>query len=436
MRKNYYQIIGVSPLATLSDIKRAYRKKAKSSHPDHGGNKDEMIEINEAFSVLSDVLLRRKYDDEIKAAQQNVDASGIPQTSRQEQSPPGSESASRIEMSELESTFLGIFLVGIFLQCLAISRALFIVAVLVVCSACIYFWRGKIFSRGWLSGLLRCIFTDIKIIFTDIIRGLFLLICGLVIFAFIAHKEIYEYYKLSATPQNLGAVDTKAAAAKKFERLKKSAELGAAAAAKKLEQLKKSAEQGDASAQFNLGAMYAFGEGAPKDSVKAIEWYRKAAEQGDAMAQSSLGVMYAIGEGVPKDSVKAVEWFRKSAEQGYAKAQTSLGLRYASGDGVPKDEIKAVEWFRKAAEQGDAGAQCNLGWVYDFGEGVPKDEIEALAWYSIAAAVGSEKAVKYREISEARLGRAGTLTAQRRSREILKEIEAAKAARASTKGNQ
>ena len=65
-------------------------------------------------------------------------------------------------------------------------------------------------------------------------------------------------------------------------------------------ELKRLAESGDADAQYNLGVMYAFGEGVAKDQVEAVKWYRKAAEQGDADAQYNLGVRYAKGEGVLK----------------------------------------------------------------------------------------------------------------------------------------
>ena len=36
------------------------------------------------------------------------------------------------------------------------------------------------------------------------------------------------------------------------------------------------AEQGNATAQFNLGLMYANGEGVPKDDAEAVRWYRLA----------------------------------------------------------------------------------------------------------------------------------------------------------------
>ena len=160
----------------------------------------------------------------------------------------------------------------------------------------------------------------------------------------------------------------------------------------KFAQTKREAEAGNAEAQFSLGAMYAKGEGVPKDTAKAVEWYQKAAEQGYADAQLKLGVMYAISEGVPKDAAKAVEWFQKAAEQGNADAQFSLGWMYDSGEGVPKDSVKAAEWYQKAATQGNADAQGRLGFMYYKGKGVPKDAAKAAEWWQKAAAHGNADA--------------------------------------------
>ena len=87
------------------------------------------------------------------------------------------------------------------------------------------------------------------------------------------------------------------------------------------ESVKEAAEQGHAWAQFNLGVMYANGEGIPEDDAEAVRWYRKAAEQGDASAQLNLGVMYAKGEGVSGDRVQAYAWFSIAAAQGEELAQ-------------------------------------------------------------------------------------------------------------------
>ena len=49
--------------------------------------------------------------------------------------------------------------------------------------------------------------------------------------------------------------------------------------------------------------MYTKGEGVPENDTEAVKWYRMAAEQGIASAQYNLGVMYANGQGVPQDYV-------------------------------------------------------------------------------------------------------------------------------------
>jgi TPR repeat protein len=67
-----------------------------------------------------------------------------------------------------------------------------------------------------------------------------------------------------------------------------------------------------------------------------VKWYRQAAAQGDAVAQYNLGIMYAKGEGVPRDDVEAVKWYQQVAARGYAGAQYSLGVMYAKGEGVPR----------------------------------------------------------------------------------------------------
>ena len=73
------------------------------------------------------------------------------------------------------------------------------------------------------------------------------------------------------------------------------------------------AEQGIASAQFNLGMMYAKGQGVPQDYQAALKWYRKAAEQGDASAQNNLGLMYEMGRGVRRDFIRAHMWSNVAA---------------------------------------------------------------------------------------------------------------------------
>ena len=88
------------------------------------------------------------------------------------------------------------------------------------------------------------------------------------------------------------------------------------------------------------------------DDVSDFRENLQAAAQGNAAAQYNLGVMYANGEGVPKDDAQAVQWYRKAAEQGDAKAQYNLGVMYANGLGVRQNYKIAKEWFGKACDNG------------------------------------------------------------------------------------
>jgi len=129
------------------------------------------------------------------------------------------------------------------------------------------------------------------------------------------------------------------------------------------------ARDGDPVAQTGLGVMYYTGEAVSttvtgtvldNDPELAAGWFFRAAEQGYADAQFNLGLLYANGEGVAQDMVEAAKLFNQAAAQGHVDAQNNLGAMYYTGEGVPRDEQKAIEWFEKAAAQGNEEAQANL----------------------------------------------------------------------------
>lgn len=66
--KDYYTTLGITPQSGIQDIKRAYRSMAMRYHPDK--NQDDprapmlFREIQEAYAVLADPLMREKYHHE------------------------------------------------------------------------------------------------------------------------------------------------------------------------------------------------------------------------------------------------------------------------------------------------------------------------------------------------------------------------------------
>jgi hypothetical protein len=79
-------------------------------------------------------------------------------------------------------------------------------------------------------------------------------------------------------------------------------------------------ERGQNKAAVNLGVMYAFGLGGPKNYQAAGRWLLLAADRGDIEAQDNLGVLHQNGEGVRQDYKKAYMWFALAAAQGDPEA--------------------------------------------------------------------------------------------------------------------
>src|SRR5262245_31211444 len=66
--KDFYEVLGVSKDASADEIKKSYRKLARTNHPDSNPGdaaaEERFKEISEAYSVLSDADKRKQYDEE------------------------------------------------------------------------------------------------------------------------------------------------------------------------------------------------------------------------------------------------------------------------------------------------------------------------------------------------------------------------------------
>ena len=80
------------------------------------------------------------------------------------------------------------------------------------------------------------------------------------------------------------------------------------------------AEQGHVEAQFNLGILYAEGQGVAADKKEGLRWWRKAAELGNVDSQIYLGAMYYDGLDLAKDYPRSYMWFNIAADSGHHQA--------------------------------------------------------------------------------------------------------------------
>jgi curved DNA-binding protein CbpA len=70
--KDYYGVLGIAEDASLEDIDRVYRNRARELHPDRGGSEEDMKLLNEAHDILGNETARRHYDEQRRPAQQTI----------------------------------------------------------------------------------------------------------------------------------------------------------------------------------------------------------------------------------------------------------------------------------------------------------------------------------------------------------------------------
>ena len=110
--KDYYAILGVSKNATLEEIKKAFRNKAKQYHPDVCKLQDaheRFVEIGEAYEILRDENTRKEYDEYVRAAKSHNTYNNTYSDfeSTQQRAQAQAESYADMTLEEALSTLLG-----------------------------------------------------------------------------------------------------------------------------------------------------------------------------------------------------------------------------------------------------------------------------------------------------------------------------------------
>jgi hypothetical protein len=116
---NYYAILGLDPGASPESIKIAYRRLAREVHPDskiHATASEKnlfsihMVQLNEAYSVLSDSKRRRDYDEQLRIQGILESKESAPKVERKTESrPTGSKRSNLGQRSDTDSAVVSAF---------------------------------------------------------------------------------------------------------------------------------------------------------------------------------------------------------------------------------------------------------------------------------------------------------------------------------------
>jgi exopolysaccharide production negative regulator len=191
-----------------------------------------------------------------------------------------------------------------------------------------------------------------------------------------------------------------------------SAQPGAAAALKKavppssipdtsLTSLQYAAEGGHPVAQWQLGRMYADGNGVIQDDLRAFEYFSRIAnahaEDSPSAPQAPIvaNAFVALGRyylnGIPNSKIKsdperAREMFSYAASYfGNADAQYDLARLYLDSAGTTRDDFRyGARWLGLAAQKGQHQAQALLGKMLFNGDQLPRQAARGLMWLTLA----------------------------------------------------
>jgi uncharacterized protein len=167
-----------------------------------------------------------------------------------------------------------------------------------------------------------------------------------------------------------------------------------------LSSLQYAAEGGHTGAQWQLGQMYARGNGVVHDDLRAFDYFSRIAnahaDDNPSGPQAAIvaNAFVALGryylDGIPNSRVKADperarEMFSYAASYfGNADAQYNLARLYLDGIGTPRDPKYGVRWLGLAAQKGQHQAQALLGQMLFNGISLQRQAARGLMWLTLA----------------------------------------------------
>jgi TPR repeat protein len=85
-----------------------------------------------------------------------------------------------------------------------------------------------------------------------------------------------------------------------------------------------------------------------QDYTTALYYWKQLADSGDGMSQYDLGILYYYGRGVPKDLPEAYKWFLLARDNHVAQAEDAVGRMEAILDAKDVNEglRRRDEWHR------------------------------------------------------------------------------------------
>jgi len=137
---------------------------------------------------------------------------------------------------------------------------------------------------------------------------------------------------------------------------------------------------------YQLGLL----QGNENNYLAAKNSFEEAIKQGDDAARTELGIIYLYGMGIPKDFAKAKELFEVAAQKENKEALNCLGIMYMDGKGVPQDYAQSRIYFERAVKLGEPNAFISLSLFYIAGVGVKQDMDKAKNYLKVVALQSEE----------------------------------------------